>query len=59
MSAHEARDYGVVDMIVGQTAATEAADRAEAAVQEATAEKHSLLLDQRQEQLTFREPTLE
>jgi len=38
MSAHEARDYGVVDMIVGQTAATEAADRAEAAVQEGTTE---------------------
>jgi ATP-dependent Clp protease, protease subunit len=34
MSAQEARDYGVVDMIVGQTAATVAADRAEAAVQE-------------------------
>src|ERR1700730_12599947 len=34
MSAQEARDYGVVDMIVGQTAATAAADRAEAAVQE-------------------------
>ena len=34
MSASEARDYGVVDMIVGQTEATAAADRAEAAVQE-------------------------
>ena len=34
MSAHEAREYGVVDMIVGQTAATAAADRAEAAVQD-------------------------
>ena len=30
MSASEARDYGVVDMIVGQTTATAAADRAEA-----------------------------
>jgi ATP-dependent Clp protease, protease subunit len=35
MSAHEARDYGVIDAIVGQTAATAAADRAEAAVSEA------------------------
>jgi ATP-dependent protease ClpP protease subunit len=34
MSAGEARDYGVVDTIVGQTEATAAADRAEAAVQE-------------------------
>ena len=34
MSASEARDYGVVDTIVGQTEATAAADRAEAAVQE-------------------------
>src|SRR3954470_23395974 len=34
MSANEARDYGVIDMIVGQTAATEAADRAEAAVKD-------------------------
>src|SRR6185436_12179810 len=41
MSAHEARDYGVIDMIVGQTAATEAADRAEAAVKESTAEASS------------------
>src|ERR1700681_3533659 len=39
MSAHEARDYGVVDMIVGQTAATAAADRAEAAVQETSEER--------------------
>jgi ATP-dependent Clp protease, protease subunit len=38
MSAQEARDYGVIDMIHGQTEATEAADRAEAAVSEATAE---------------------
>ena len=38
MSAHEARDYGVIDMIVGQTEATVAADRAEAAVTEAAAE---------------------
>jgi ATP-dependent Clp protease protease subunit len=37
MSAQEARDYGVIDMIHGQTEATEAADRAEAAVNEATA----------------------
>ena len=34
MSAAEARDYGVIDMIVGQTDATAAADRAEAAVSE-------------------------
>ncbi len=34
MSATEAREYGVIDMIVGQTDATAAADRAEAAVQE-------------------------
>jgi ATP-dependent Clp protease protease subunit len=38
MSAAEAKDYGVVDMIVGQTAATEAADRAEAAVKDSTTE---------------------
>jgi ATP-dependent Clp protease protease subunit len=38
MSASEARDYGVVDTIVGQTAATAAADRAEAAVQESATE---------------------
>jgi ATP-dependent Clp protease protease subunit len=37
MSAQEANDYGVIDMIVGATAATAAADRAEAAVQETTA----------------------
>jgi ATP-dependent Clp protease protease subunit len=35
MSAQEARDYGVIDAIVGQTEATAAADRAEAAVSEA------------------------
>src|ERR687887_1163450 len=35
MSASEAQDYGVVDSIVGQTAATAAADRAEAAVHDA------------------------
>jgi ATP-dependent Clp protease, protease subunit len=34
MSAREARDYGVIDMIHGQTEATQAADRAEAAVNE-------------------------
>ena len=34
MSAVEAKEYGVVDLIVGQTAATVAADRAEAAVKE-------------------------
>jgi len=38
MSAAEARDYGVIDMIVGQTEATAAADRAEAAVKETTPE---------------------
>ena len=30
MSAAEARDYGVIDTIVGQTSATVAADQAEA-----------------------------
>jgi len=34
MSAAEAMEYGVVGLIVGQTAATAAADRAEAAVKE-------------------------
>src|SRR4030088_72461 len=34
MSASEAKEYGVVDLIVGQTAASEAADRAEAAVKD-------------------------
>jgi ATP-dependent Clp protease protease subunit len=38
MSAQEARDYGVIDAIVGQTEATAAADRAEAAVND-SAEK--------------------
>src|ERR1051326_1619724 len=38
MSASEARDYGVIDTIVGQTEATAAADRAEAAVQEESAD---------------------
>jgi ATP-dependent Clp protease, protease subunit len=38
MSANEARDYGIVDLIVGATEATEAADRAEAAVKEAAGE---------------------
>src|SRR5690349_1615542 len=41
MSAHEARDYGVIDMIHGQTEATAAADRAEAAVTEAATEAAS------------------
>jgi ATP-dependent Clp protease, protease subunit len=36
MSAAEAKDYGVIDLIVGQTEATAAADRAEAAVTETT-----------------------
>ena len=36
MSATEAQDYAVIDLIVGQTAATLAADQAEAAVKEAT-----------------------
>ena len=35
MSAREAREYGIIDTIVGQTEATEAADRAEAAVAQA------------------------
>jgi ATP-dependent Clp protease protease subunit len=34
MSAVEARDYGIIDSIVGQTETTEAADRAEAALTE-------------------------
>src|ERR1700704_582591 len=34
MSAAEAKEYGVVDMMVGQTAATVAADRAEAVVKD-------------------------
>jgi ATP-dependent Clp protease protease subunit len=38
MSASEAREYGVIDMIVGQTEATAAADRAEALVNEAANE---------------------
>ena len=38
MSATEARDYGVIDTIVGQTDATAAADRAEAAVQQESSE---------------------
>jgi ATP-dependent Clp protease protease subunit len=38
MSANEARGYGVIDMIVGQTEATAAADRAEAKVQEGSTE---------------------
>jgi hypothetical protein len=38
MSASEARDYGVIDTIVGQTDATAAADRAEAAVQQESPE---------------------
>ena len=37
MSAAEAREYGVVDVIHGQTEATAAADRAEAAAKDATA----------------------
>src|ERR1700674_156667 len=37
MSAAEAKDYGVIDMIVGRSAASVAADRAEAAVVDATA----------------------
>jgi ATP-dependent Clp protease protease subunit len=38
MSANEAREYGIIDLIVGATEATEAADRAEAAVNEAAGE---------------------
>src|SRR5919205_688153 len=38
MSAQEAQAYGVIDMIHGATEATEAADRAEAAVNEAAKE---------------------
>src|ERR671922_2762278 len=38
MSASEAKEYGVIDGIVGQTDATAAADRAEARVQDSAAE---------------------
>jgi ATP-dependent Clp protease, protease subunit len=38
MSASEAKEYGVIDTIVGQTDATAAADRAEAAVQHESSE---------------------
>jgi ATP-dependent protease ClpP protease subunit len=41
MSASEARDYGVIDMIVGQTEATAAADRAEANLKEGTGQEAS------------------
>ena len=34
MSANEAKEYGIVDLIVGQTDATVAADKAEAAVKD-------------------------
>src|SRR5215210_440784 len=37
MSAIEARDYGIIDSIVGQTDKTEAADRAEAALADPSA----------------------
>jgi hypothetical protein len=45
MSAQEAKDYGVIDLIHGQTEATHAADRAEAAVQEAAAESTAATSD--------------
>jgi ATP-dependent Clp protease protease subunit len=35
MSAQEAKEYGVIDLIHGQTEASQAADRAEAAVNQA------------------------
>ncbi len=38
MSSSEAREYGIIDTIVGQTDATAAADRAEAAVQQESPE---------------------
>jgi hypothetical protein len=38
MSAQEARDYGVIDLIHGETEASQAADRAEKAVNEAANE---------------------
>jgi ATP-dependent Clp protease protease subunit len=38
MSAQEARAYGVIDIIHGETEASQAADRAEAAVSEVAAE---------------------
>src|SRR5207237_1587711 len=41
MSANEARDYGVIDMIVGQTEATAAADRAEASLKETATEQRT------------------
>jgi ATP-dependent Clp protease protease subunit len=42
MNAQEAKDYGAIDAIVGQTLASRAADQAEAAVQEAiTAQSHT------------------
>ena len=45
MSAQEARDYGVIDMIHGQTEASHAADRAEAAVNEAADETATTTAD--------------
>ena len=42
MSAPEAKEYGVIDMIHGQTAASEAADRAEAAVEASGASPTSI-----------------
>jgi ATP-dependent Clp protease protease subunit len=45
MSAQEARDYGVIDIIHGQTEASQAADRAEAAVNEAAQEPTVAVVD--------------
>src|ERR1700681_1770379 len=45
MRAREARDYGVIDMIHGQTEATHAADLAEAAVNEAAVRDPALQLE--------------
>ncbi len=38
MSANEAKEYGVIDMVVGHTEASQAADRAEAALQASSGE---------------------
>jgi hypothetical protein len=48
--AAEAKKYGIIDAMVGQTGATAAADRAEAAVQEESRET-SPRTDQRQNEI--------
>src|SRR6266566_548547 len=42
MSAREARDYGVIDLIHGETEASQAADRAEAAVNQSASKTTSI-----------------